>query len=104
MNKARLIGLAAATAAVTAVLAPPAQATTDHCDSALYPNKVDVDAGPTVYTGLPEGTAVCIKAGTEVDVVYVDADGNITNDLIFNQNGNARGISYYAYGGSYGGS
>lgn len=75
-----------------------AQATTQHCDLGAYPSKVEVDAGPTYNTGLPEGTEVCIKAGTQTAIVYVDSNGYITNDAIFNWKGNARGISYYAYG------
>ena len=79
----------------------PAQATTDHCDSSLYPNKVEANAGTTVHTSLSPGTEVCIKAGTQVTIVYVDSNGNITNSTIRNPNGNTHpllGISYYAYG------
>ena len=80
-------------------LGTQASATTEHCDSTKYPNKVEVDAGTTVQTDLKPGTQVCIKAGTKTTIVTVDADGKITQDAILNKPGNAYlGISYYAYG------
>ena len=79
-------------------IAGSASAATAHCDSSLYPNKVELDGSSASFdTGLPEGTEVCIKAGNAVTIVTVDADGMIESD-IFNSNGNAKGISYYAYG------
>ena len=72
---------------------------TEHCDSSLYPNKVEANAGPSVQTNLLPGTEVCIKAGTKTMITTVDADGFITQDVILNKPGNAYlGISYYAYG------
>jgi hypothetical protein len=72
---------------------------TEHCDSTKYPNKVEVDAGTKVQTGLEPGTEVCIKAGTKTTIVTVDSNGFITQDAILNKPGNAYlGISYYAYG------
>lgn len=80
--------------------APAANAVTQHCDSALYPTKVELDGSATsVDTGLAPGTEVCIKAGNGTVIVTVDADGFITQNGISNKNGNAYlGISYYAYG------
>jgi hypothetical protein len=82
-----------------ALIATPAQAVTSHCDSSLYPNKVELDGSQTtVQTHLAAGTAVCIKAGNSTVTVYVDADGNITQGSILNKPGNAYlGVSYYAY-------
>ena len=50
---------------------------------------------------LEPGTTVCIKAGTQITLVEVDADGWITQDHILNpvQN-NFLAISYYAYAGT----
>jgi hypothetical protein len=89
---------AAALALSFGALTAPAQAATEHCDSGLYPNKVEVDAGPKVQTDLAPGTEVCIKAGNETDIVYVNDWGKIKNTEILNRNGKAKGISYYAYG------
>jgi hypothetical protein len=80
------------------VAAGTASAVTLHCDSSTYPNKINIDGGPTVQTNLTPGTTVCIKSGTAVALVTVAADGTITNDQIFNTNGKAKGISYYAWG------
>ncbi|HSJ76628.1 MAG TPA: hypothetical protein VK899_10670 [Gemmatimonadales bacterium] len=72
---------------------------TEHCDSTAFPNKVEANAGTSVYTGLNPGTVVCIKAGTKTMTTTVDANGYITQDVIMNKPGNAYlGISYYAYG------
>ncbi len=101
MKRFAIYTVAAATALTgTVLLGTGAQATTDHCDSTLYPNKVELDNGGTsVDTGLAEGTEVCIKAGTKTVVVFVDGDGFITQSTIKNKPGNAfLGISYYAYG------
>lgn len=92
MNKARLIGLAAATAAVSAVLTPPAQAgVAEHCPSGG--TKYEVNAGPDLYIGDVSGT-VCIKTGTQAyDVPVVDG---VISSTVWNRPGNARlGISYY---------
>ena len=103
MKRIALIGAAAAVAiAGTGLLGLGAQAATgatEHCDSTAYPNKVEANAGTTVQTGLEPGTEVCIKAGTKTTIVFVDADGFITQNAIKNKPGNAYlGISYYAYG------
>ena len=80
-------------------LGTQASATTEHCDSTTFPNKVEVDAGTKVQTNLEPGTVVCIKAGTKTTIVNVDGAGFITQDTIKNKPGNAfLGISYYAYG------
>lgn len=98
MRKLIKAGIAAALMATSLVAVAPAQATTDHCDSSTYPNKVDIGGGSTVYTGLQPGTTVCIKVATRIDIVFVDYNGYITNTTILNTNGKAQGISYYAYG------
>ena len=78
--------------ASSAVQAAPAP----HCDGGL--GKVELDgASASVDAGLAPGTEVCIKAGKSIAYITVDADGFITNDELFNQNGNARGISYYVW-------
>jgi hypothetical protein len=98
------LGAAAAAAALAiggaVLVATPAHAVTQHCDSALYPNKVELDGSQTtVDTGLAPGTRVCIKAGTSTVVVTVDGNGDITQNSIMNKPGNGYlGISYYAYG------
>lgn len=103
MRKLIKVSLAAALMATSLVTAAPAQATTAHCDSSLYPYKVEVDGGSSVYTDLAFGTQVCIKVGTRTAIVYVSYGGLITNDSIFNANGKAQGISYYAWGDGYSG-
>jgi hypothetical protein len=91
---------AAALALSFGALMAPAQAdghivmrgNAEHCNPALFPNKVEVDAGKTYKTGLPDGTEVCIKAGRTVELVTAEGKyGKITS-------GNGKGISYYAYG------
>lgn len=80
-------------------LAVPASAISAHCDPGTYPNKVEINAGPTYYSDLPEGTPVCLKAGTKTYETTVGADGLLVQDSIKNKPGNAYlGISYYAYG------
>jgi hypothetical protein len=80
--------------------AQAATGATEHCDSSLYPNKVEANAGTTVQTDLAPGTVVCIKAGTQTTIVTVDGNGYITQNAIMNKPRNAYlGISYYAYGG-----
>ena len=102
MNRRAVFGVAAAAAFAGAVLvAPSAQAKTQHCDAAVYPNKVTVPEGTgnTWDTGLAPGTEVCIKAGQYITIVTVDENGVITQDNVLNPVGNAYlGISYYAYG------
>jgi hypothetical protein len=101
MNRIAIYSMAAATAiAGSMFLGAGAQAATEHCDSGLYPNKVELGGDSTsVDTGLEPGTQVCIKAGTKTLIVTVDGDGYITQDGIQNKNKNAYlGISYYAYG------
>jgi hypothetical protein len=106
MMKRIAICTAAASLALagSALLGAGAQASTlgatEHCDSTVFPNKVEANAGTSVYTGLEPGTAVCIKAGTKTMFTTVDADGYITQNAIKNKPGNAYlGISYYAFGG-----
>ena len=95
----KMVAVAATFGAVTVFPVAGAQAATAHCDATKYPSKVELDnAGPSTYTGLPAGTEVCIKAGTGTTIVTVDEDGYITNTELTNANGNAKGISYYAYG------
>jgi hypothetical protein len=89
--------LVVAASAITLVgsfgVASSVQAKTAHCPAG---DKVELDgSSSTVQTNLPAGTVVCIKAGTSVDFVVVGSGGVLENDVIFNQNGNARGISYY---------
>ena len=106
MYRTIIRSLAATAAAATLALggavlvATPAHAVTQQCDSSLYPNKVELDGTQTtVSTGLAPGTKVCIKAGTSIVVVTVDGNGDITQNSIMNKPGNAYlGISYYAYG------
>jgi hypothetical protein len=108
MSKTPFIAMSAvATFAGSLLLgAGAAQADTEHCDSSLYPNKVELDGSSTsVDTGLAPGTEVCIKAGTKTVIVTVDGDGFITQGTIMNKPGNAfLAISYYAYGEENGGS
>ena len=101
MNRTMLSAAVAASAlAGTALIGSPASAATEQCDATIYPTKVElVDAGTTVYTGLAEGTAVCIKAGTRTVTVTVDEGGYITQNTIQNKPGTAfLGISHYAFG------
>ncbi|QIK68074.1 hypothetical protein G7072_18540 [Nocardioides sp. HDW12B] len=107
MKVSRLVVPAAAAVLLTGGLAAPAHAVdvitkgaTQHCNPASYPNKVPADGTLSeIDTGLAPNTVVCIKAGTQVVEVLVAADGTIsTEGLITNERGNARGISYYAYG------
>ena len=103
MNRTMLhAAIAASALAGTALIGSPASAATEHCDSAVYPTKVELTgAGPVAHTGLAEGTAVCIKAGTRIVVVTVDEFGDITQNAIMNKPQTAfLGISYYAFGES----
>ena len=104
MKRTSLLAVAAIAAFVgSALIGGPAQAATQHCDSSVYPNKVEqIGVGTSVYTGLAPGTQVCIKAGTKTVTVTVDDAGYITQNGILNPVGNAfLGISYYAYGDEY---
>lgn len=104
MKRTALLAVAAGTAfAGSAMIGSPAHATTQHCDSSVYPNKVElIGGGTSAYTGLAPGTQVCIKAGTKTVIVTVDDDGYITQNGILNPVGNAfLRISYYAYGDEY---
>lgn len=93
------VGLSSLVIAGSMFVVTPAQAVTEHCDTATFPNKVEVGGDDaTVYTGLRGATEVCLKVGTKVTYVFVDSDGNVTNTAIVNQNGKAQGISYYAWG------
>ena len=93
------VGLSSLVIAGSMLVATPAQAVTQHCDTGTYPNKVEVSGDYTsIDTGLRGGTKVCLKVGTQVTYVYADSYGNVTNTQIVNQNGNAQGISYYAWG------
>jgi len=93
MHTVSKIAVAGAVLASGALVAGPAQAATEHCEPGL--SKVEVDAGPSIATTLPEGTPVCIKAGTRTYLTTV-RDGRITNDSITNKPGTAYlGISYY---------
>jgi hypothetical protein len=103
MKISRKLMLAASALTITGALGVAGgtvSAVTDHCDTTQFPNKVELDGSSATYdTGLPAGTLVCIKAGTETVNVVVGADGTIsTEGLIVNRNGNGRGISYFAYG------
>lgn len=91
---------ASATLAGSVLVAPSASAVTEHCDSSLYPNKVELSGSSnSASTGLAPGTEVCIKAGTKTIIVTVDDNGDIYQEGILNKPGNAYlGISYYAYG------
>ncbi|HEY3546831.1 MAG TPA: hypothetical protein VGK17_12200 [Propionicimonas sp.] len=99
MRKFIKVGLGSLVITASLVVAAPVQASTSHCDSTTYPNKVEVSGdNTTVHTDLRQGTVVCLKAATETTLVYVDAYGNVTNTAIVNQKGIAQGISYYAWG------
>jgi hypothetical protein len=98
MTRSPKLMLAAAALAITGtvgIAGTAAQAATQ-CPAGLGKTELD-GTSSSVYTGLPEGTMVCIKAGTQTAIVYVDEFGYITNDAIFNQSGNARGISNYVW-------
>ena len=93
------IKLALATGAVASfgLVGVPAANAAQHCAS--QDGKVEVDAGPDLFVGLPAGTQVCIKTGTKAYTVTVDANGFI-HSTVLNKPGNAYlGISYYVPGG-----
>src|SRR5690242_15498432 len=77
-------------------LVAPAQAgVAVHCPT-TGGTKYEVNAGPTYDANLPEGTRVCIKAGTQITWDTADADGVIENHELMNPTKNAfLGISYY---------
>lgn len=97
----KLIGAALGSVLVAGALlaSMPAQAATQHCDTSLFPNMVEVSGdGVTVATNLAPGTYVCLKVGTKVTYVDVAADGTVSNMDIVNSNGKLQAISYYAWG------
>ncbi|MCC6498045.1 MAG: hypothetical protein IT193_17465 [Propionibacteriaceae bacterium] len=93
------VGLSSLVIAGSMFVVTPAQAVTQHCDTASFPNKVELGGDDaSVHTNLPSRTEVCLKVGTQVTYVVVDFYGNVTNTSVTNQNGKAQGISYYAWG------
>jgi hypothetical protein len=83
--------------ALSGLVAAPAQAATEHCEGHSAPGSGKVEtggAGNSVATDLADGTAVCVKAGTEVTTVTV-VGGRITQTAITNKKGKPLGISYY---------
>ena len=113
-STARLALAASATFAFATLgaVAPAQAGVAEHCPSGG--TKYEVDAGPTYDAGLPEGTLVCIKAGTKITWDEADANGVIENHELMNPTKKAYlGISYYVVydvceydcgGGSGGGS
>lgn len=97
-------GLGSLVIAGSFLVATPAQAVTEHCDSALYPNKVELSGdNASVHTNLASGTVVCLKVGTKVTYAVVGYNGYVANGAVYNQNNKLQGISYYAWGdGPYG--
>lgn len=92
-------GLGSLVIAGSFLVATPAQAVTQHCDSSLYPNKVELSGdNVSVHTNLTPGTRVCLKVGTNVTYAVVGSNGYVANGAVFNQNGKLQGISYYAWG------
>lgn len=101
MRNLIMAGLGSLVIAGSLLVAAPAQAFTEHCDSSTFPNKVEASGdSASVYTGLPVGTYVCLKVATRVTFTSVDYNGYVTNSEILNQNGKAQAISYYAWGAS----
>ena len=99
MHRIITAGLGSLMIAGSLLVAAPAQAVTQHCDTSLFPNKVEVSGdSATVPTHLDLGTYVCLKVGTKVTYDYVDYDGTVSNRDVYNQKGNLQGISYYAWG------
>jgi hypothetical protein len=96
--------LAASVITITGSLgaAGSASAATDHCDGVNDPGKVELSGeDTTVDTGFAPGSWVCIKVGTQTDLVQVAADGSITSTIV-NKNGVIQGISYYVCEDTYG--
>ena len=92
-------GLASLAIAGSFLVATPAQAVTEHCDTSLYPNKVELSGdNASVHTNLTPGTKVCLKVGTKVTYAVVSFYGDVANGAVYNQNGKLQGISYYAWG------
>ena len=83
-----------ALASIGLVGAPAAQAgVAQHCPTGG--TKYQVNTGPDLYVGLPAGTSVCIKTGTQAYYVQVDQDGYI-HSTVWNGPGKGRlGISYW---------
>jgi hypothetical protein len=99
MHKLIKAGLGSLVIAGSLLVAAPAQAVTQHCDSSKYPNKVELSGdSATVATNLDPGTYVCLKVGTKVTYAYVNDNGTVSNPDVINRNGNLQGISYYAWG------
>lgn len=93
------VGLSSLVIAGSMFVTTPAQAVTEHCDPASFPNKVELAGDDaSVHTGLRGGTWVCLKVATHVTYVYVNYEGYVTNSSIVNHKGVAQGISYYAWG------
>lgn len=93
------VGLSTLVIAGSMFITTPAQAVTEHCDSATYPNKVELAGDDaSVHTWLRPGTEVCIKAGNQVTYGTVNYYGYVSNTSIVNQQGMLKGISYYAWG------
>src|SRR5690349_20549803 len=99
MKTSAKFGLGASAALAVAALGTvaPAQAgVAVHCPTDGGTKYELVGAGPTYNAGLPEGTKVCIKAGTQITWDEADANGVIENHELMNKPGNAYlGISYY---------
>lgn len=99
MHKFLLAGLGSLVIAGSVLVAAPAHAATQHCNTTLFPNKVEVSGGgASVDTNLEAGTYVCLKVGTKVTYAYVEDNGTVSNSDVANQNGRLQGISYYAWG------
>lgn len=91
-------GVAASAVVMAGLVSAPAQAATQHCPMTDESVKVETNGrSNTVSTGLAAGTEVCVKAGTRIATVTVDAAGKITQTAIVNKKGKALGISYYVY-------
>ena len=99
MRNLVMAGMGSLVIAGSFLVATPAQAVTQHCDSSLYPNKVELSGdNVSVHTNLASGTVVCLKVGTKVTYAVVGPNGYVANGAVYNQNGKLQGISYYAWG------
>jgi hypothetical protein len=100
VNTARSLLAGVAVLALSGLVAGPAQAATQHCPGHNLPGSGKVEtsgSSNTVKTKLPDGTSVCVKAGTEITYVTV-VNGKITQTAITNKKGKPLGISYYVPG------
>jgi len=92
--------LATALTGLGAVMSP-ASATdtgTEHCPDHSSPDvtKVELDYETTsLDLTLPEGSWICVKAGTEAQMVQLGPGGTYTQDFAFNKKCKALAISYY---------